>query len=354
MPPLRPLLAVLPALVLSVVALSAAAPAPSPATVRFTFAAIGCVPYVNYNDGGAAFPRLIAEINRHTPVFTVHVGDINAGSENVTDELLLKRRAEFNTFDGPLIYTPGDNEWTDTHTAQAGGHDPLERLAKIRELFFAEEKSLGKVTIPLVTQRRDPQFKKFVENARWAHGGVLFATVHVVGSSNNNQPQVPGAVAEWQERDAADEAWVRATFAEARTTNAIGVALFIQADPFAADANQQGYKNGFEKFLKTVEEEARAYAKPVLLVHADEHRFRLDSGMRFAAGAEPVANFTRLETFGDENVHGSLVVVDPASAQVFLAAPLLVPGNGLPRLLPAAPGRGGARGARVGRGPAQP
>ncbi len=338
------------AIALALVFVSAARPAtPTPTTAkRFTFAVIGCVPYASYNDGGAAFPRLIAEINRHSPAFTVHVGDTLASSENATDALLLHRRDEFNTFDGPLIYTPGDNEWTDTHTAAAGRHDPLERLAKIRELYFAEERSLGKTPIPLVTQRRDEPFKKFVENARWSRGGVVFATVHVVGSSNNNQPAVPGAVAEWHERDAADEAWVRATFAEARATGAPGVALFFQADPFAADAGRPGYAAGFEKFLKTVEEEARAYAKPVLLVHADEHRYRLDLGMRFAAGADPVPNVTRLETFGDDNIHDSLVLVDPASVQVFLTAPLLVPGNGLPKILPAAPAR------RLPAGAAQP
>ena len=89
----------------------------------------------------------------------------------------------------------------------------------------------------------------------------------------------------------------------------------------------------------------------MLFAHADEHRFRLDYGMKFEASAEPVANVTRLETFGDENIHGSLVMVDPASAQVFLPAPLLVPGNGLPKLLPAAPGPARGRGRSTGAGP---
>jgi hypothetical protein len=354
----------LPSVIIALAALAliptgfAAAPAPE----RFTFIAIGCVPYARYDTDGAAYARMLTEINRLAPAFTVHLGDLNASSENVNDALLRKRLAEFGTLNGPLIYTPGDNEWSDTHTAQAGGYDPLERLAKIRELFFAEEKSLGKTTIPLVSQRRDEAHKKFVENTRWTRSGVVFATVHAVGSTNNNQPNVPGAVSEYQARDAANAAWIRATFAEARTANAPGVALLFQADPFAADANQPGYRSGFELFLKTIEEEARAYAKPVLLVHADEHRYRLDFGMRFTQGAEPLPNVTRLETFGEMNMHGVLVVVDPASAQVFLPGPLLVPGNGVPQLPAAprgrgAPGRGGpgpARGAPPARGPAAP
>jgi hypothetical protein len=344
----RPLLAV----ALTVFALVSGVFAAAPAAERFTFAAIGCVPYARYDADGSAYTRLIAEINHLAPAFTVHLGDTMSSSENATDELFKKRLAEFGTFNGPLIYTPGDNEWSDTHTAQAGGHDPLERLAKIRELFFAEEKSLGKAPIPLVTQRRDEAHKKFVENARWTRGGVVFATVHAVGSTNNNQPNVSGAVAEYQERDAANAAWIRATFAEARAANAPGVALLFQADPFAADAGQAGYKSGFEVFLKTIEKEARAYAKPVLLVHADEHRYRLDVGMRFAQGAEPVSNVTRLEVFGEMNVHGGIIAVDPASAQVFLPGPLLVPGNGTPQLPAARGGRGGPP-ARGGPAPAR-
>src|SRR5882672_5218413 len=220
----------------------------------FTFAALGCVPYGRAPDSRAAFLRLIAEINRKTPAFTVHLGDILGSEESPTDEVLLQRRADFNTFAGPLVYTPGDNEWTDSHTEKAGRHDPFERLAKVREIFFVTERSLGQKPIPLITQRRDSHFPKFVENARWTHGGVIFATVHLVGSSNNNQPAIPGAVEEWRERDAADEAWLHAAFAEARATNAPGLALFFQADPFTADRGHTGYARGFERFLKVTEE----------------------------------------------------------------------------------------------------
>ncbi len=298
----------------------------------FTFAALGCMPYAAAPNSSAAFARVIAEINRHSPAFTVHLGDTMSSAEACTDELLLRRRAEFNTFATALVYTPGDNEWTDTHAEKAGKYVPTERLAKIRELYFPTELSLGQKPIPLVTQRRDATFAKFVENARWTRSGVVFATIHTVGSKNNRQANVPGAMEEWRERDAADTAWIRATFAEARAVKAPAVALFFQADPFADDKGETGYADGFETFLKTIEEEARAFAKPVLLVHADEHRYRLDVGMRFEATAAPLKNVTRLETFGALNMHAVLVTVDPGSPQVFLTAPLIVPGNTLPTL----------------------
>lgn len=304
----------------------------APAAERFIFAVLGCQPYARFPDSAENFARLIAEINRANPAFTVHLGDFKGSEEPATDEFYRRRRDDFNTFTGPLIYTPGDNEWTDTHYESAGRRDPLERLARLRELFFAEERSLGRRPLDLVTQRRDPAFAKFVENARWIRGGVVFATVHAVGSSNNDQPEVPGAVAEFAERDAADAAWIRAAFAEARATAAPGVVLLFQADPLAADFGQPGVAKGFAQFLRVITDEARAWAKPVLLVHADEHRYRLEVGVQLLPDEPPLPNVTRLETFGEWNVHGALVCVDPGSPQLFLCGPLIVPGNPPPLL----------------------
>lgn len=296
----------------------------------FAFVAMGCMPYGEENF--AAYERLLSEINRHHPAFTVHCGDTKKGSEPPTEAFLKKVHAWFDSLDGAVIYTPGDNEWTDVHRKNNGNQDPLVWLAKVRTEYFATERSLGRAPIPLVTQRREKGFEKFVENARWTRGGVVFATVHVVGSNNNNQREVPGAVEEFRERDAANAAWVRATFAEAKATKAPGVALFFQAEPFNADAaEKEGRESGFTLFLATVEHEAKKFDKPVLLVHADEHRYRLESKMKFPDG-DKVDNVTRLETFGAGDIHAVLVTVDPDSTAVFLAGPLIVPENALPVL----------------------
>ena len=296
---------------------------------RFTFIAMGCMPYGP--DSFSAYERLLGEINRQAPAFTVHCGDTKSGAEPPTEAFLQRVSRWFNMIEGPLIYTPGDNEWTDVHQIENGRHDPLIWLDRIRRTYFSEERSLGRRPLPLVTQRRDPAFAKFVENARWSHGGVVFATVHVVGSNNGHRPTSAPAMAEFEERDRANEAWIRAAFAEARATRAPGLALFFQAEPFRSVARGDT-PTGFNRFLATIESEARAFPKPMLLVHADEHRYRLEHGMRFRPGTEPLANMTRLETFGSPRIHAVIVTVDPASSQVFLAGPLLVPGNPLPQL----------------------
>jgi len=247
-----------PRLLLAVFALlPAAIPAAEPAP--FSFAAFGCMPYARHAGSDEAFRRLLAEVDRHQPAFAVHLGDTLGGDEPATDAFYLRRRDDFNRLATALVYTPGDNEWTDTHRPGAGGFDPLERLARLREVYFAEERSLGGRPLPLVTQRRDPAHARFVEHARWTLGGVVFATLHVVGSHNNHQPAVPWALAEWRERDAAVVAWIRATFAAATEAAAPAVAFFFQADPFATDKNRPGYDLGYEACLRALEAGARAF-----------------------------------------------------------------------------------------------
>lgn len=306
---------------------------------RFTFVAMGCMPYGEENFG--AYERLLAEINRQRPAFTVHCGDTKSGGVPPTDVFFKQVRAWFDSLEGAAIYTPGDNEWTDVHRKSNGSQDPAVWLGKVRAEYFPTERSMGRAPIALVTQRRQRGFEKFVENARWTHGGVVFATVHVVGSNNNfvtgaeperGAEELARAAAEFRERDTANAAWVRATFAEARATDAAGVAFFFQAQPFAQSAGIAGRVSGFKNFLDVMEAEAVAWKKPVLLVHADEHRYRLEIGMPFEMGGEVRANVTRLETFGAGDIHAVRVTVDAGSPQVFLCGPMLVPGNALPVL----------------------
>jgi hypothetical protein len=295
----------------------------------FIFVAFGCMPY-GLPASASAFERVIEEIERHQPVFTVHCGDIKSGSEPMLDDYFETIDRYFMRFTGPLIYTPGDNEWTDVYRENAGGLDPQRTLQRLRETFFAEEKSRGQRPLPLITQRRDPAFAEFVENARWTVDGVVFATLHVVGSNNNNLPEVPGAQDEFQRRDEANVRWLQQTFAAARAREAPAVALFFQANPFADDYGRAGRDSGFDRFLDELQREAEAFDRPVLLVHADEHRYRYQSAQAFERGGAPVAKVARVGLFGASDVHAVLVLVDTSHPDVFLPLPLLAPGNPLP------------------------
>ena len=313
-------------------ALLAPLSAAQPVTPPFTFAALGCMPYARVTNADAAFARVIAEINRHVPAFTVHLGDTMASDEKATDALLMKRRADFDTFATALVYTPGDNEWTDTYTEKSGGYRPTERLATIRRMYFSEERSLGKKPIALITQRRDPTFSGFRGDARWSHGGVIFATVHVVGSSNNHLPNVPGALDEWRARDAANAAWIRAAFAAAHESNAPRGRALLPSPALPAQPRSGRLSGG----LRAILEDRRGRGRRVRQAGAARPRRRtpLPPRSRHALRKPlgPARKRHPPRDLGAADMHAVLVTVDPASAQVFLAAPLIVPDNALPVL----------------------
>src|SRR5919108_2277392 len=182
----------------------------------FSFALIGDMPYGA--EGERTFPNVLADINAdRTLAFVAHDGDIKNGSSLCSNEMFANRLELFNAFVHPLIYIPGDNEWTDCHRANNGAYDPLERLAYLRQIFFPSDESLGVRTLTLDRQSSDPQYAAYRENVRWAVKNVMFAGLHVVGS-NNNRGRTPAADAEYAERNAATIAWLRSTFAVARET----------------------------------------------------------------------------------------------------------------------------------------
>jgi hypothetical protein len=101
---------------------------------KFDFALIGDLPY--RPGQGEKFDTMIDELNSEKVALTIHVGDIKSGSSRCDDEVYETEYARFNTFRQPLVYTPGDNEWTDCHRVAAGAYDPLERLAFLRVVFL--------------------------------------------------------------------------------------------------------------------------------------------------------------------------------------------------------------------------
>src|SRR5262245_5577115 len=80
---------------------------------QFSFAAIGDAPYEPVASGRQVYPapgyeRLIAHINSDPSVeFSVHIGDIKAGTTLCEDNVYLANFTYFNTFLNPVIFTPG-------------------------------------------------------------------------------------------------------------------------------------------------------------------------------------------------------------------------------------------------------
>lgn len=307
------------------------AQAQTPGPAAFTFVALGDMPYTIPADY-EKFDRLIARINAQKPAFSIHVGDIKSGSSPCTDENFKKVSDQFATFEQPLVYTIGDNEWTDCHREKAGRIDPLERLAKVRSMFFATPgQSLGKNPMPVENQPQVmDRFKATVENARFEKNGVVFATVHVVGSNNNLEAGDAKTAMEFFERDPANVAWIDAAFRRAMETNAKAVVLAWQADvmDIAQRENDVPRSSGFANTIKAVERGSKAFGRPVLVIHGDVHTFEVGSFLD--TSRKPIPNVTRLEVMGETKVHAVTVTVDPDSpGVVFGFTPLIVPGTPL-------------------------
>lgn len=294
----------------------------------FHFCALGDMPYYLPADY-ERFDNVIDVVNAENPAFTVHVGDTKSGSSLCSDESYQRTLKSFSRFEHPLIYTPGDNEWTDCNRAAAGDWDAVERLSLVRKLFFKDSNTLGGGdAFKLTVQSSDPQFATFVENRMWSKGHVVFATVHIVGSKNNRQENIPGAVEEFLVRDEANEAWLDTVFNRASSTNAPALALFIHANPFRDLKDERDPNAGFARFLEQLQKRTIAFEKPVLLVHGDTHYFRIDKPMMHeGTKRDSVENFTRLEVFGATNMHALRIDVDPSSPQVFSANQVIVKAN---------------------------
>ena len=291
-----------------------AASALSAQAQNFEFVALGDLPYGPVAQSYPPYRALIERINQVAPAFSIHVGDIKSGSTLCSDEEFTNQLEHFQRYAGAVVYTPGDNEWTDCHRANNGSHDPLERLATLRKRFYTEGRSLGQKPIALENQSRamPATHAKYIENQRWSHQGVTFATIHMVGSNNNLEVRDRNAVAEFFERDAANNAWLESTFAQAQQQQSQAVVIAFQADVFDVRSPGQDIPeaSGFHRtIVSTLLPLAQRWGKPVLVVHGDSHQFRLDQP--FTLNRKPLQNVTRLIIPGSSDVRAVRVRVSP-------------------------------------------
>ncbi|MEG3842514.1 hypothetical protein [Microcoleus sp. herbarium14] len=309
----------------SVIGLGTWSYAESSADKPFEFALIGDLPYSPQQE--VQFPSLIADINRSPAAFVVHDGDIKSGSSLCDDATFVSRKQLFDNFEMPFILAYGDNEWTDCHRKNNGSYDPVERLAKLREIFSQGSQSLGKRTLTLTRQSENPQFAKYRENVRWIYHGVVFFAINMPGS-NNNFGRTPDADIEYADRNKANLTWMKECFALAKRSNSKGIMLVAQANPgFELDPADKR-RSGYSDFIAVLEAETRNFPGQVVFVHGDTHYFRIDKPLpRFTDETQlpRLKNFTRVETFGSPNLHWLRAFYDPKNPNVFEFKQQIVP-----------------------------
>jgi hypothetical protein len=308
----------------------------SPAT-PFSFAAIGDVPYGPTLNGQQVYPatdyeNVIDDINSdETVVFSIHIGDIKGGSTLCENAVYSSNLDYFNSFVNPLIFTPGDNEWTDCYRANNGSMDTLERLSLIRTTFYANNKSLGQNTIPLFKDK-----EPYVENSAWIEKPAMFIALHQPGS-NNNLNRTPEMDSEYAARNASNMAFLDKMFKMADLDPQIKlVVIASQANPFERFLQSgQGYtESGYADFVEKVRDFVASHPNiTVLYIGGDTHTYRFDqpltdvypSPAQLTPAGTAYSNFSRLEVFGETPALTQWVKVSVNPDGTFSVSPQVAP-----------------------------
>jgi hypothetical protein len=292
----------------------------------FTMAVYGDAPYGTVQGDNAEFeatPAFIDSVNADPDVSSVvHVGDIHSGKQFCTKAYDQAVYRLWTHYADPLVYTPGDNEWSDCHkTGEAGGKynattgqidyvldpvtgepagyakgDPRANLNLVRQIFFARPgHTLGSGTLKVVSQARaydraHPADAQFVENVMWQQRGVVFVSVNVPGGSNNDADPWYGTptasqrqLSEATQRTAADVRWLAAAFRVANRERAAGVVIVSQADMWDLDGNTADHVANYEPIVASIASQTSTFGGPVLLFEGDSHIYRSDNPLVQAA-----------------------------------------------------------------------
>lgn len=271
-------------------------------------ALIGDTPYSEAER--VELPKMLSAIADSPVDLIAHIGDFKLGSTRCDDAVFDDRRALFDASQVPFLFVPGDNEWTDCDRLSNGAYDPMERLARLRKLFWPAPLTLGQSPLPL--QR---QAGPYPEHSRLRLGPVLVVSLNIPGG-NNNWGLLPTPKAEHLQRNPWVLNWIKESFTLARRKKLAGIVFLFQANP-GFDHHAKGLPHaGFRELLDRLRDEARTYAGKVLLVHGDTHIARIDHPLRDKSGTV-LGNVTRVETFGYPFMGWTRAVIDTTTPELW-------------------------------------
>ncbi len=288
----------------------------------FSFAFIGDVPYSTLDIDRTR--SVLAAIDPAC-LFVIHVGDLKASSDACTNALLEERFDLLRDSALPLVFVPGDNDWSDCLKPDSGVTRPFERLDYIRKRLFNEPRSIGQKTLTFeqqsATHPANPLSGNPVpENVRWITHGVLFVTLNRPGGVDlrkftNSESQMLSDLYQ------ANERWLRASFALAQQRGIKLVSIAAHANPFFENDlrswRNRSKRDPHAKFRRLLGDLSRNFDGQVLFMHGDTHWFQTNQPLIDRYGDE-IPNFTRIECFGTPFSSSWVQVrVTPDSAPMF-------------------------------------
>lgn len=318
-----------------------------------TLAVFGDWPYSQYLLDNAHLLENSVNNDRDVDV-VVHIGDLHSGSMPCTSAGILPPIAtsnpgwnaavfhEFQQFDAPVVYTPGDNEWADCHKSkQFSSGAPLKELASVRSLFFAKPgTTLGRHEQRVLSQRdyfdaTFPADSQFVENVVWMGSKVVFVTLNIPGGSNDDTSAWSGIFAdpaaqlqEATDRRAANLRWLQSAFDVARREHARAMVVAVQADMWDPEALAAGGAglDQYTPFVARLADLSVSFGRPVLLLNGDTHLYGTDRPLADPTSTtglihhtQAVPNLTRIVVQGSTNDPGEWLrlTIDPRTKSVF-------------------------------------
>ncbi|MDE2203965.1 MAG: hypothetical protein KGJ38_14780 [Burkholderiaceae bacterium] len=311
----------------------------------FSFAVIGNLPERAEDVGPAR--ALLDAIDTAQPAFVVHLGNLKGRDEPCSDTLLEARHDLLDNLIAPVIYIPGDHDWSDCQRPAAGSYDPVERLLRLRELFYPDDNTLGQRAMTVMRQSDQARFRSYRENTRWETNGVLFVTLNVPGD-NNNYKTAGGRNGEYEDRLEANRQWLSRAFGIARQRRLPGIVIMMQADPLFDDGwERHRAPNLFDGLLRRPHDGylalkrqlrtlTREYGGAVLLIHGASKTFLLDRPLKDEDG-RPDPHVMRARTYGSPTLDQWLEVsVTPGRSPLFHLRTRHVDSAAAPEAAPAA------------------
>ena len=182
----------------------------------------------SFADGGEArLKQAIEEADDKSTAFMVVTG-IKGTREACSDKLYQQRRDLVSDARRPAIVVPAASDWTECRNT-SGRSNAIERLNRLRELFYAEPQSLGEHKLALTRQSTSPRFHSYAENAHWSVGKVLYAVLNLP-ANNNHYLTEAGRNSEYEDRLVANRFWLNRLFAIAKRDKLEAIVLFAEGD----------------------------------------------------------------------------------------------------------------------------
>ena len=222
--------------------------------------------------GQAKLQEAIAEADEDNLAFIVVQG-IKASQESCGDTVYTERHKLLNNAENGLIVTLAASDWTNCKSSE-GRPASIERLNRIREIFFSEKFSLGDSKLPVLHQSITPKFSAYSENVRWRIRNVLFATINLPANNNNYLPEA-GRNSEFEDRAIANRDWLRRLFSYAKQKRLDGIVLFSDGNPLAIPSPEtlkklRGQRDGFKEIRQQLTKLTAEFPGKVLIIHSQD------------------------------------------------------------------------------------